>query len=112
MNHTQIKKCRENEIRRLASYYDGDFDAAKKLYNRLVRFSLRYYRWATETCNGLKGLTNYQRRMVVHEGELLGKLCDKLISDLKPYGLHIDFPGLYPTIYNERGNHSCELFWY
>lgn len=112
MTRNEIKKCRENEIRRLASYHDGDFDAAKKLYNRLVRFSLRWYRWATIQCNGFKGLTNYQRRMVIHEGHLLGNMHDRLTSDLQPYGLHIDYPGLYPTIYSENGNHACELFWY
>ena len=110
MNRAQIKKCRENEIRRLASYHDGDFDAAKKLYNRLVRFSLRFYRWATINCS--EKLTGYRLKMHVHEGHLLGNMHDRLTSDLQPYGLHIDYPGLYPTIYSENGNHACELFWY
>lgn len=112
MNRSQIKACRENEIRRLASYHDGDFAAAKKLYNRLVRFSLRWYRWATIQCNGMKGFSNYQRIAHLHEGQLLSQMHDRLSDDLKPYGLHIDYPGLYPTLYSENGSHGCELFWY
>jgi hypothetical protein len=110
MNRSQIKACRENEIRRLASYHDGDFAAAKKLYNRLVRFSLRFYRWATINCS--EKPTGYRLKQHVREGLLLGNMHDKLTSDLQPYGLHIDYPGLYPTIYSEHNDHACELFWY
>lgn len=110
MTRNEIKKCRENEIRRLADLHDGDLVAAKKLYNRLVRFSLRWCRWATIQCS--ENPKGYRLKMHVHEGHLLGNMHDRLTSDLKPYGLHIDYPGLYPTIYNENGNHACELFWY
>ena len=110
MNRKQIKKCRENEIRRLASYYDGDFNTAEKLYNRLVRFCLRWYRWATIQCS--ENPKGYARIQLIHEGQLLGKMHDKLTSDLQPYGLHLDYPGLYPTIYSEHNDHACELFWY
>jgi len=110
MNRMQIKKCRENEIRRLADRYDGDFDNAALLYKRLVRFTLRWYRWATVQAS--EKLTGYRLKQHVHEGELLGNMHDRLTCDLKPYGLHLDYPGLYPSLYDEHGNHGCDLFWY
>ena len=110
MNRTQIKKCRENEIRRLADRFDGDFAKATSLYNRCVRFTLRWYRWATiDVSENLKG---YQRELHLHERDLLHNVYAKLTSELEPYGLHFDFNGLYPTIYDKHNNHGPELFWY
>lgn len=103
---SQIKAIRANNIRQLAELGDGDIERAKTLYNRLVRYSKRRYRWGEWACNGVPTwmLDEHER-----EGERLNKLHEKLCKELEGYELTMTLPGLYPWV---DGARIIELVWY
>ena len=110
-----VKKVRDNEIRRLAERGDGDVKKARHLYNRCIRFALRYGRWSEAGANGGYGNTRFTRREIEqhnHEYDLLVKLIDNIEKELRPYGLRFEFPGLYPILTDYNGNHGPWLYWY
>jgi len=112
MKQNEIKVCREHQIRTLAARMGGDEFAAKHLYNRCVRYCLRYFRWGEEQANGTSHYTRWQWEAHEHEGELLKALGKRLDNELKAYGLEWEYPGLYPVLIDERGNIAVELLWY
>jgi len=112
MTFNEIKTCREHQIRALASRKDGDEFAAKHMYNRCVRYCKRYFRWGEMRANGSGHYSKWQWEHHGREGELLAALGKKLDNELVAYGLKWEYPGLYPVLIDERGNHAVELLWY
>ena len=112
MNREQIKACRKANIERLAQLGDGDVDKAHNLYNRCVRFCLRYFRWGEARANGPSHYTKWHWERHEHEGNLLADLGKRLDNELKAYGFEWEYPGLYPVIIDRNGNHPIELIWY
>lgn len=112
MNARQVKACRKANIEKLAQLGGGDVQRAnaKSLYNRCVRYCMRYFRWGEAQANGAGRCTRWQWEQ--HEGELLARLGKRLEAELKPYGLMWEYPGLYPVLVDERGNNPVELVWY
>ena len=111
MNQGQVTACRKANIERLARLGNRDEFEAKHLYNRCVRFCLRWNRWAT--INVSENLKGFEKELHDHEGELLKALWKRLDDDLKAYGLKWEFPGLYPVLEHENlGCHWVELYWY
>lgn len=106
-NRKQIKAIRRNEIRILAELGKVDIETATSLYNRLIRFSLRWNRWATINCS--ENVTGYALKLHKHEHELLENLARDLSNELTAYGLEMTFPGLYPWV---SGARNIELVWY
>jgi hypothetical protein len=104
---SQIKAIRNNEIAHLAELGNVGIKTATSLYNRLVRFSLRWYRWATIDCS--ENLTGRALESHEHEGNLLKGMAHELGNELEDYGLEMTFPGLYPWI---GGARTIELVWY
>jgi len=104
---SQVKAIRNNEIAHLAELGNVGIKTATSLYNRLVRFSLRWHRWATIECS--ENLTGHALESHEHEGRLLEGAAAKLSTELEDYGLEMTFPGLYPWI---DGARIIELVWY
>ena len=103
----EVKTLRLRNIERLASY---GFENPTSLYNRIVRFARRYFRWGEDHCNG--HLTGWRLDEHEHEGELLAKLGDHLNCELLEHGLWLTYPGLYPEVTSEGDCHPIELVWY
>ena len=112
MNKSQIKACRDRQVQILAARKDGDEFAARKLYDRCVRYCLRYFRWGETQANGPSHYNRWQQEHNEHEGELLASLRKRLSNELKEYGLEWEHSGLYPILIDASGNHVIELFWY
>ena len=114
MNRNEIKACRKHNIERLAQLGGGDVQRmnAKSLYNRCVRYCLRYFRWGEMRANGASHYTRWQWANHEHEGKLLAALGKRLDNELKAYHLKWEYPGLYPVLVDEHNNHLVELFWY
>ena len=106
-NHKQIKAIRRNEIRILAELGNVDTATATSLYNRLVRYAKRRFRWGEEHCNGR--IPTWRLEDHEREGQNLDKLHKRLCNELKDYGLEMSLPGLYPWI---DGARIIELVWY
>ena len=112
MTNEQVKRCRENQIKRLASLGDGDIERARRMYFRCVRFCLRFFRWGEESANGASHYSRWTWEAHEHEGELLAKLRKRMDNELEAYGLEWEIPGLYPILIDKVGNNVIELFWY
>jgi hypothetical protein len=112
MNRNETKACRRHNIDRLAQLGGVSERTATNLYNRCVRYCLRYFRWGEEQANGSGHYSKWQWEAHEHEGELLKALGKRLGDELKDYGLEWEYPGLYPVLVDERGNHAVELLWY
>lgn len=112
MTFNEIKACRQRNIELLAARKDGDEFAAKHLYNRCIRYCRRHFRWGEMRANGSGHYSKWQWEAHEHEGELLKALGKRLGDELRDYGLEWEYPGLYPVLIDERGNHAVELLWY
>ena len=112
MNSSQIKACRDNQIRILAARKDGDEQAARSLYYRCVRFYLRVYRYSEMRANGPSHYSKWKWEWCEHEGKLIVSHWNRLNTELMPYGLMWECPGLYPILVDENNNNPVELFWY
>ena len=102
----QIVAIRNNNIEQLAELGKVDINTATSLYNRLVRYAKRRFRWGEENHERIPAwwLDEHKR-----EGERLNKLHDRLCKELERYGLTMTLPGLYPWI---DGARIIELVWY
>lgn len=109
---SNIKRCRDRQIRILAARKDGDEHAARKLYYRCVRYCLRYFRWGEMRANGPSHYSKWKWEWGEHEGDLLANLGKRLDNELMAYGLKWEYPGLYPVLVDANNNHVIELFWY
>ena len=112
MTSNEIKTCRRHNIERLGQLGGVNERTATSLYNRCVRYCLRYFRWGEMSANGSGHYSKWQWENHEHEGELLKALGKRLDDELKAYGLEWEYPGLYPILIDERGNHAVELIWY
>ena len=112
MTNYQIRRCREANIKRLAALMGGNEERATSLYNRCIRYALRYHRWGEAEHDSSIMEHPYRRKMHEHEGELVAALGKRLGDELAKLGLHWAYPGLDPIIEDELGRWAVELFWY
>lgn len=106
-----IKELREQDAARLAARIDNP--TSENLNN--ARHAMRlYYRFAAAYQASFytsqnRNATPTQRE----EADAKSERAYKRASDaLKPYGVRIDCPGLYPTIDDENGANFTRGFWY
>lgn len=103
----QIVAIRRHNIEDLAKLGGVDLATATSLYNRLVRYAKRRFRWGEAQANG--NIPNWWLPSHQHEGENLDKLHDRLNEELKVYGLQMTLPGLWPWV---DGARTIELIAY
>lgn len=112
MTNEQVRACRKRQIEKLASLGDGDVLKAAKLYQRCINYSLAYYRYNMEVCNGDYRKTQWQYDRHMHNAELLAKRGERLNKELAEYGLEWEYNGMYPGIVDSRHNNVIELFYF
>lgn len=103
----QIVAIRHHNIEDLAKLGNVDIKTATSLYNRLVRYAKRRFRWGEEHCNG--NIPTWRLKDHEHEGQNLDNLHNKLCKELEHYGLEMSMPGLCPWV---DGAKIIELVWY
>ena len=103
----QIRTIRNGNIRTLTNLGNVDTATATSLYNRIVRYAKRRYRWGEEQCSGR--IPSWKLEDHKREGQNLDRLHDRLCKELEGYGLQMTMPGLYPWI---DGARIIELVWF
>jgi hypothetical protein len=108
MTRNEIKAARAAEIMALCK---RGAENPTSLYNRLVRYALRYFRHGEKVANGIR--TEWERELEAHEFVLLAGLEGRLAKELDELGLEFEYPGLWPLVI-EKGTreHVLWLFHY
>lgn len=84
-----------------------DVSEAEKLYKKLIRLNLAYYRHQESRANGLR--TELEREAHEKEGERIERRIAALDDKLERYGLHIYRGDMYLGLAYEDDNHFADI---
>lgn len=109
MAYLSVKQLREQELEKFNKRYINDYEKARNLINRLYRLSglnsrLCEYDNDERYCNS---------KYVNNQHNKEDRMIQRLKNDLKPYGLTIFYPGIYPIIISiETKEHALNTYYY
>ena len=113
MARMTIAQLREKEVHRLASYKnekltEEDLNEARKIQNSYYRLCGLSER-VCERQNDERYCDSYSTHKMEEKEE---RWIKRLGEELKPYGLKLIYPGIYPVIYTESGSHAIGTYFY
>lgn len=86
---------------------EDDLEVAKRLYGKLVRLNLAYYRLQVERANGLR--TDWERKVHEDSARRIGWRIGMLDRELERYGLHIYCGDMYIGLACEDDAHFIDI---